>query len=117
MVHEGELEKASITGWTIGSIIEEDKTTITMSRILPCLRCGSAKVKVKVCEWDDSKTMRCECENGHAWDEWLDTEAEAIAAWNERPIWVYRSASTKEREQRIKRDPYSSTFVPRGDYR
>lgn len=92
MVHEVELEKASITGWTIGSIIGEDKTTITMPKILPCLRCGSDKVKVKACEWDDSKTMRCECENGHAWDEWLDTEDQAIVAWNERPIWVMTSA-------------------------
>jgi hypothetical protein len=25
------------------------------------------------------------CGNGHAWDEWLDTEEEAVSSWNESP--------------------------------
>lgn len=53
----------------------------------PCLRCGSSKTRLEYFSRDDDCENGCRiiCENGHAWDEWLDTEEEAIAAWNEKP--------------------------------
>jgi len=70
---------------------------IQMPKILPCLRCGTSKVGVKKRYHKSLQyphSFNCECENGHCWDEWLDTEAEAIAAWNERPVVVMSSAET-----------------------
>ena len=56
-------------------------------KIQPCLRCGSERVEVVDWYFMDSRAsyFRCECKNGHKWDEWLDTREEAIARWNDRP--------------------------------
>lgn len=81
--------------WGKQSATSGDPITITMPRILPCLRCGSDKVDI-IKHWHiDHASYQCQCEKYHAWDEWLDTEAEAIAAWNERPIYVMTSAEAK----------------------
>jgi hypothetical protein len=55
-------------------------------KILPCLRCGSENIQIEAWDPDCKKhcAYRCFCENRHYWDEWLDTEEEAIKAWNER---------------------------------
>jgi len=55
-------------------------------KMLPCLRCGSNKIEVTSWEPGDNGRIsyRCECENGHSWDEWEDTIPEAINSWNER---------------------------------
>jgi hypothetical protein len=49
-----------------------------------CLRCGNPSISVE--EWycgDNPKPyFRCQCANGHAWDEWAKTKDEAIDAWN-----------------------------------
>jgi hypothetical protein len=51
-------------------------------KITNCKRCGATPT---IETYDGREYFRVKCENGHAWDEWLDTEEEAIEAWNEEP--------------------------------
>lgn len=118
MVHESncDYEKSPPEEWkAITTQTEGESFTIRMPKLLPCMRCGSNKITVIKHWFDDDNHLsyRCMCERGHAWAEWLDTEDEAIAAWNERPVCIYSHAKTKP-WRRPARDPYSSTFVPRG---
>jgi hypothetical protein len=57
-------------------------------KLQPCLRCGVDDVEVR--EWflGDATVplFRCECANGHVWDEWFENKDDAIKAWNEKPV-------------------------------
>jgi len=95
MMHEvplsGSIPLATVTA-TNG-----DHITIQMPPILPCLRCGGNKITIlnHFFDGDTHTKYQCMCEKYHAWDEWLDTKAEAIAAWNERPIYIMTSSEVK----------------------
>lgn len=52
-----------------------------MTELLPCPFCGARIMRV---ESSLSEFPFIVCENNHAWCPRLDTEAEAIAAWNTR---------------------------------
>lgn len=55
-------------------------------KITNCKRCAAiARIATYRDDCDCELYFRVECENGHAWDEWLDTEQEAVEAWNEEP--------------------------------
>ena len=61
-------------------------------KALPCLRCGSNDIKCIGLEGDYSKDLypyKMQCSNGHDWDEWCETEQEAIELWNARPPFLH----------------------------
>lgn len=74
-------------GVTVKIMINLD---LSLFSLRSCLRCGSKKLKLDFMERDGSSIsfFRVQCENGHAWDEWHDTIAEAVSAWNEVPTQV-----------------------------
>jgi hypothetical protein len=58
-----------------------------MKDILPCPRCGAEArlIQYETGDCHPESHYRCECKNGHSWDEIIDTPEEAVKAWNERP--------------------------------
>lgn len=56
----------------------------------PCPRCGSKTIMFVYWDCPDVMPVRCTCGNLHTWDEWHDSEEEAIEAWDERADSKYK---------------------------
>lgn len=64
-----------------------------MRDLLPCLKCGSEIIGLEVLYTSNGRPepMHYTCKNGHAWDEWYDSESEAAEAWNTRPGYKWKT--------------------------